>query len=93
MIQTPKMEKITVGIDDTDTKEEGATWVLANEIGNLIEESKMGFYIDHTITQFRITSYNVCYTKLLRSDFVFVQSPLITRASISPATSSHVFLF
>jgi len=51
MIQTPKMEKITIGIDDTDTKEEGATWVLANEVGNLIEKSKMGFYIDHTITQ------------------------------------------
>jgi len=50
-VVTPKMEKITVGIDDTDTKEEGATWVLANEIGNLIEETKMGYYVDHTITQ------------------------------------------
>ncbi|ABR54810.1 domain of unknown function DUF1743 [Methanococcus vannielii SB] len=50
-VVTPKMEKITVGIDDTDTKEEGATWVLANEIGHLIEETKMGYYIDHTITQ------------------------------------------
>jgi len=50
-VVTPKMEKITVGIDDTDTKEEGATWVLANEVGHLIEETKMGYYVDHTITQ------------------------------------------
>jgi methanogenesis imperfect marker protein 11 len=28
-IVTPKYEKLTIGIDDTDTKEEGATWVLA----------------------------------------------------------------
>ncbi|MBP2143119.1 methanogenesis imperfect marker protein 11 [Methanococcus voltae] len=48
---TPKMEKITVGIDDTDTKEEGATWVLANEVGQLIQQKGMGYYLDHTITQ------------------------------------------
>lgn len=28
-IVSPRYEKITIGIDDTDTKEEGATWVLA----------------------------------------------------------------
>ncbi|MDG6257975.1 MAG: tRNA(Ile2) 2-agmatinylcytidine synthetase [Methanomicrobiaceae archaeon] len=28
-IISPRYEKITIGIDDTDTKEEGATWVLA----------------------------------------------------------------
>ncbi len=27
----PRYEKITIGIDDTDTKEEGATWVLASK--------------------------------------------------------------
>ncbi|HJK00393.1 MAG TPA: tRNA(Ile2) 2-agmatinylcytidine synthetase, partial [Methanocorpusculum sp.] len=29
----PKYEKITFGIDDTDTKESGATWVLAMKCG------------------------------------------------------------
>ncbi|ABR57062.1 domain of unknown function DUF1743 [Methanococcus aeolicus Nankai-3] len=48
---TPKMEKVIVGIDDTDTKEEGATWVLANEIGNIVEKEGWGYYIDHTIIQ------------------------------------------
>jgi len=47
---TSKLQKIVIGIDDTDTKEEGATWTLANNVG--IELSKMGFeYIDHVIVQ------------------------------------------
>ena len=29
----PLHEKVTIGIDDTDNKDEGATWSLANEIG------------------------------------------------------------
>ncbi|ADN37228.1 conserved hypothetical protein [Methanolacinia petrolearia DSM 11571] len=30
-IYTPKYEKVSIGIDDTDTKETGATWVLASK--------------------------------------------------------------
>jgi methanogenesis imperfect marker protein 11 len=30
-IITPRYEKVTIGIDDTDTKDEGATWVLASQ--------------------------------------------------------------
>jgi len=30
---TPKMERVTVGVDDTDTRESGATWALALRIG------------------------------------------------------------
>ncbi len=49
-VVTPKLQKIVIGIDDTDTKEEGATWTLANNVG--IELSKMGFeYINHVIVQ------------------------------------------
>jgi len=49
-VVTPKLQKVVIGIDDTDTKEEGATWTLANNVG--IELSKMGFeYIDHIIVQ------------------------------------------
>lgn len=49
-VVTPKMEKVVIGIDDTDTKEEGATWTLANNVG--IELAKMGFeYINHVIVQ------------------------------------------
>ncbi len=49
-VVTPKLQKIVIGVDDTDTKEEGATWTLANNVG--IELSKMGFeYINHVIVQ------------------------------------------
>lgn len=49
-VVTPKLQKVVIGIDDTDTKEKGATWTLANNIG--VELSKMGFeYIDHVIVQ------------------------------------------
>jgi len=51
VVITPKMEKLMVGIDDTDTKEEGATWVLAHEIGRYIESKGFGYYMDHTIVQ------------------------------------------
>lgn len=47
---TPVMEKVVLGIDDTDTKDEGATWTLANNTG--MELSKMGFeYLDHVTVQ------------------------------------------
>lgn len=49
-VVTPKLEKVVIGIDDTDTKEEGATWTLANNVG--MELSKMGFeYLNHVIVQ------------------------------------------
>ncbi|HEY0196732.1 MAG TPA: methanogenesis marker protein 11, partial [Methanobacterium sp.] len=49
-VVTPVMEKVVLGIDDTDTKEEGATWTLANNTG--IKLSKMGFeYLDHVTVQ------------------------------------------
>jgi methanogenesis imperfect marker protein 11 len=50
VVVTEKMEKIVIGIDDTDTKEEGATWTTAHNIA--IELQNEGFhYLDHTIVQ------------------------------------------
>jgi len=47
---TPRMEKVVIGIDDTDTKDEGATWTLANNVG--MELNEMGFdYLDHVTVQ------------------------------------------
>ena len=49
-VVTPIREKITIGIDDTDTKEEGATWTTAHNIA--IQLQKEGFeYLDHVIVQ------------------------------------------
>lgn len=47
---TPIMEKIVIGIDDTDTKEEGATWATAHNIATQLQ--KEGYeYLDHVIVQ------------------------------------------
>jgi methanogenesis imperfect marker protein 11 len=49
-VVTPKLQKVVIGIDDTDTKQEGATWTLANNVGN--ELAQMGFeYLDHVTCQ------------------------------------------
>lgn len=49
-VVTPKLEKVVIGIDDTDTKNEGATWTMAHNLG--IELKKEGFeYLDHVIVQ------------------------------------------
>lgn len=49
-VVTPKLEKIVIGIDDTDTKEAGATWTMAHNLG--VELKKEGFeYLDHIIVQ------------------------------------------
>jgi len=49
-VVTPKYEKLVIGIDDTDTKDEGATWTMAHNIGLQLKEE--GFeYLDHIIVQ------------------------------------------
>jgi len=46
----PRMERVIIGLDDTDTAEEGATWTLAHNISKAVgdEHSK---YLSHTIVQ------------------------------------------
>ena len=49
-VVTPNLKKVIIGIDDTDTKDEGATWTTAHNIG--MELKNKGFeYIDHIIVQ------------------------------------------
>ena len=47
---TPRMEKLVIGIDDTDIKNKGATWTTAHNIGLKLKSE--GFeYLDHIIVQ------------------------------------------
>ncbi|MBE8539118.1 methanogenesis marker protein 11 [Geoglobus acetivorans] len=43
--------KVVIGIDDTDSREGGATWALANEIAHAIEKKGLGHYLSHAIVQ------------------------------------------
>ncbi len=47
-IITPKTVRVIIGIDDTDTKERGASWVTAMKMGN---NSPIGSFIEHKIIQ------------------------------------------
>ena len=49
-VVTPKLEKVVIGIDDTDVKDAGATWTMAHNLG--VELKNEGFeYLDHIIVQ------------------------------------------
>ena len=46
----PRMERVIIGLDDTDTAEEGATWTLAHNISKAVENDHSR-YLSHTIVQ------------------------------------------
>ena len=47
-IITPKLVRVIIGIDDTDTKEKGATWVAGLKLGM---QCPIGKFIEHKIVQ------------------------------------------
>jgi len=49
-ITLPRRRRVLIGVDDTDTKEEGATWSLVHNIACKVE-SKDAKYISHSIVQ------------------------------------------
>lgn len=51
IITLPKKEKIIIGVDDTDRKDEGATWSLVNEISYRISLEMDVDYLEHSIVQ------------------------------------------
>lgn len=49
-IVLPRRKRVLIGVDDTDTKEEGATWSLMHNIATDVD-CKNARYISHSITQ------------------------------------------
>jgi methanogenesis imperfect marker protein 11 len=49
-IMVPKRSRLIVGIDDTDSKEVGATWCLAHNIASLVD-CEAARYLSHSIVQ------------------------------------------
>lgn len=47
-ITTPAMRRLVIGMDDTDTREKGATWVLGL---NMAREMPFGTFLSHKIVQ------------------------------------------
>jgi len=46
----PKRSRVIVGVDDTDTKEDGATWSLVNNIAEMVDNKTLR-YVSHAIVQ------------------------------------------
>ena len=44
----PRMQRVLIGLDDTDTPEKGASWTLAHNIAKAVED-EMSRYLSHTI--------------------------------------------
>jgi methanogenesis imperfect marker protein 11 len=49
-IWMPRMQRVLIGVDDTDTPEEGATWTLVHNIAKAVEDDG-SVYLSHTIVQ------------------------------------------
>lgn len=49
-ITLPKRKRVIIGVDDTDTTEEGATWSLAHNICRRVDD-KDARYVSHSIVQ------------------------------------------
>lgn len=46
----PRMQRVLIGVDDTDTPDEGATWTLVHNIARAVEDEH-SLYLSHTIVQ------------------------------------------
>ena len=46
----PRRQRVLIGVDDTDTPEEGATWTLVHNIAKAVEDGE-SVYLSHTIVQ------------------------------------------
>jgi len=49
-IWLPRMQRVLIGVDDTDTPEEGATWTLVHNIAKAVVDEH-SVYLSHTIVQ------------------------------------------
>ena len=49
-IWLPRRQRVLIGVDDTDTPEEGATWTLVHNIAKSVEDEQ-SVYLSHTIVQ------------------------------------------
>ena len=55
-IWLPRMQRLLIGVDDTDTPDEGATWTLVHNIAKSVDNEN-SVYLSHTIVQFYPVPY------------------------------------
>ena len=55
-IWLPRRQRVLIGVDDTDTPEEGATWTLVHNIAKAVADEH-SVYLSHTIVQLFPVAY------------------------------------
>jgi len=64
----PRMQRVIIGVDDTDTPDEGATWTLVHNIARAVEDERM-VYLSHTIVQLYPVAYRTKNCVALAAEF------------------------
>ncbi|HJJ50113.1 MAG TPA: DUF1743 domain-containing protein [Methanocorpusculum sp.] len=67
-IHLPRYTRVIIGLDDTDTPEEGATWTLAHNISKAVQDQNSR-YLSHTITQLYPVPYRTKNCVALACEF------------------------
>lgn len=97
-IWLPRRERILIGVDDTDTPEEGATWTLCHNIACAVQDEQSR-YLSHTIVQlfpvpYRTKNYVAVVCEFASSDptrLVSAFHRLLERHTLSEKTGMAVF--
>lgn len=64
----PRMQRVIIGVDDTDTPDEGATWTLVHNIARAVE-NETAVYLSHTIVQLFPVAYRTKNCVALAAEF------------------------
>ncbi|NLV28262.1 MAG: DUF1743 domain-containing protein [Methanomicrobiales archaeon] len=97
-IVLPRMSRVLIGVDDTDTPEKGATWTLVHNIAKAVADEKSR-YLSHTIVQlfpvpFRTKNCVGVVAEFASRDpdgLIERFSELLEKYSLSPETGMAVF--
>lgn len=76
-IWMPRMQRVLIGVDDTDTPEEGATWTLVHNIAKAVEDEH-SVYLSHTIVQLFPVPYRTKNCVSLVAEFATTNPAALT---------------
>ncbi|MDD1723977.1 MAG: hypothetical protein LUQ07_02475, partial [Methanospirillum sp.] len=97
-IVLPRLRRVLIGADDTDTPEKGATWTLMHNIANMVADENHR-YLSHTIVQlypvpFRTKNCVGVVVEFASNDPAALAEKIracLVRYSLSPETGMAVF--
>lgn len=77
-IHLPRLERVIIGVDDTDTPEEGATWTLVHNIAKAVADER-SVYLSHTIVQLFPVPYRTKNCVALAAEFASSEPDRLVR--------------